>query len=344
MKSIVFFNNKGGVGKTTLSCNIASFLANHYEYKILFIDADPQCNATQLMCDDEVCDKLYSRDHASDKTTSTLLNVFTNIEAGDSSINKDVIPLAGNKNGFDVSIIASHPKFSIFEDKLSNSWNGCLSGDLGGARVTNWFRSLLGLYVQQFDFTIIDVGPSLGALNRSVLLAADYIFVPVGCDIFSLIGIENIAQWVTDWIKSYNLGLEHVNKKSPGRVSEFHLIEDASNTARLCGYSIQQYLTKVFKGGPRPVRAYEAIMQGIPGAIQENLGFLIPTLVDRSNLQLAHVPYLYSLVPLSQTSHRPIFKLRSSDGVAGAQNKQVESYYQLLNQLCNNLLKNIGAI
>jgi cellulose biosynthesis protein BcsQ len=58
MKSIVFFNNKGGVGKTTLSCNIASFLNDKMGKRTLLIDADPQCNATQSILSDEICEEI----------------------------------------------------------------------------------------------------------------------------------------------------------------------------------------------------------------------------------------------------------------------------------------------
>lgn len=59
MKSIAFFNNKGGVGKTTLLCNVAAFLAIEMKKKVLVVDADPQCNATQLMLGEEDVFELY---------------------------------------------------------------------------------------------------------------------------------------------------------------------------------------------------------------------------------------------------------------------------------------------
>ncbi len=59
MKSIAIFNNKGGVGKTTLLCNLAAFLATERRRKVLVVDADPQCNATQLTFDDEETEELY---------------------------------------------------------------------------------------------------------------------------------------------------------------------------------------------------------------------------------------------------------------------------------------------
>ena len=53
MKSIAIFNNKGGVGKTTLLCNLASHLCINKKNKVLVIDADPQCNTTTYVLDEE---------------------------------------------------------------------------------------------------------------------------------------------------------------------------------------------------------------------------------------------------------------------------------------------------
>ena len=53
MKSIAVFNNKGGVGKTTLLCNLAGYLSLQYQKKVLVIDADPQCNTTTYVLDDD---------------------------------------------------------------------------------------------------------------------------------------------------------------------------------------------------------------------------------------------------------------------------------------------------
>jgi cellulose biosynthesis protein BcsQ len=71
MKSIAVFTNKGGVGKTTLLCNLAAILAKHGK-KILVVDADPQTNATQYMFDDEVLEEVY------DKKVSTQFTLWQN--------------------------------------------------------------------------------------------------------------------------------------------------------------------------------------------------------------------------------------------------------------------------
>jgi cellulose biosynthesis protein BcsQ len=59
VKTLVFFNNKGGVGKTTLACNVVSYLNLRKNKRALLIDADPQCNATQAMLGDDVLQDVY---------------------------------------------------------------------------------------------------------------------------------------------------------------------------------------------------------------------------------------------------------------------------------------------
>lgn len=340
MKTIAFFNNKGGVGKTTLSCHIASFMSTNYQEKVLFIDADPQCNATQLICSDELCESIYDIDTT---TRTTLLDSFRLIEAGDSGIFTDIEPISKTGNSFEIDLIAGHPRLSIFEDRLSAAWNNHTNGELGGTRITNWLGALLAHFQNDYSIVIVDIGPSLGALNRSVILACDYIVTPLGCDIFSLIGIKNIATWISSWTDDYENGISRLNKKTATEViDKFPIIHNTAHKYHWAGYSIQQYVTKVFKEGRRPVKAYDAIMREIPETITKALKFLTPDNTDKSNLELAHVPYLYSLVPLSQSAHKPIFALKKADGLGGSQFNQTSEYSETMKNVCNKLFINIG--
>ena len=76
MKTIAVFNNKGGVGKTTLLCNIAACLKDKGK-RVLLIDADPHCNATIYLFSQERIEEMYS-----DKATKTIYSLVTPIKKG----------------------------------------------------------------------------------------------------------------------------------------------------------------------------------------------------------------------------------------------------------------------
>src|SRR5665647_426193 len=104
MISIAMFNNKGGVGKTTLTSNIASFIADNFQKRVLVIDCDPQCNSTQLIMGEEFSTKLYWSQDVEEKVT-TISQILQPIEDGDSDISKDIIPIKSSTNRFNVDLI-----------------------------------------------------------------------------------------------------------------------------------------------------------------------------------------------------------------------------------------------
>lgn len=168
---------------------------------VLLIDADPQCNATQAILEDDVCEDIY----VSPTTTyKTLYSCLKPLELGEPSIDDDVIPILASTNRFLTDIIPGHPKMSIIEDRLSDAWSDLQGRDIRGYRITNWCAGLLAAIESRYDLVVFDVGPSLGALNRSVILASDYIVTPFGCYIFSLLGIENISSWIKNWKNQYD--------------------------------------------------------------------------------------------------------------------------------------------
>jgi cellulose biosynthesis protein BcsQ len=91
MISIAMFNNKGGVGKTTLTCNLAAFFATSMRQRVLVVDCDPQCNSTQLIMGQEFTTQLYWENIQ--ESIITIKNILQPIEDGDSTINKDITPV-----------------------------------------------------------------------------------------------------------------------------------------------------------------------------------------------------------------------------------------------------------
>ena len=115
---------------------------------------------------------------------------------------------------FGISVLPGHPHVALLEDRLSTNWTQFMGGGcLGEPRVSNWNTQLLSQIKPEYDLIIYDVGPSLGALNRSILIGVDYFMAPMGCDIFSLIGIENIANWIDQWRHYYDQAYAQVTSR-----------------------------------------------------------------------------------------------------------------------------------
>lgn len=338
MKSIAFFNNKGGVGKTTLACNLVSYLNMHKGKRVLLVDADPQCNATQAILDDGRCEAIYLSNTDSTKTLYYYLQPF---EQGDAEIALPAEPLLGTSNRFKTDLIPGHPRMSIVEDQLSDAWSDLQGRQIRGYRITNWCHQLLETVKDRYDIVVFDVGPSLGALNRSVILACDFILTPFGCDIFSLLGMRNISQWITAWDLQYMRSIADGIADNPAAFKTFKIVTNTGTKHRFLGYSVQQYVTRQFKTGPRPVKSYDEIMQQIPRTVREAMAPFTPTSIEEEGLELGHIPYLYSLVPMAQAAKSPIHSLVNADGVIGSQYAQVKSFSTLMSGISDKLLHNL---
>jgi len=342
VKTICFFNNKGGVGKTTLTCNIAAHFAQSLKKRVLVIDGDPQCNATQLiMGDDKVVD-FYWPTKSGQSGVETIRDVVGPIHDGDASIKPGVKPMTGASNRFGVDLLPGHPRFAVIDDKLSQAWHDAIGGDVGGIRKTNWCYSLCQSYSSTYDFAFVDIGPSLGSINRSVLLASDYFVTPLGADVFSLIGVRNISDWLTNWIELYVTGLTISENRTPGRLQTFTIRRDVPIRYGYAGYTLQQYITKSKGGVRRPTEAFERILKEVPNQIESSLGGFFPKHVGMQEAKLGDVPIMYSLIPLAQSVNAPIISLSWADGLVGTQFKQAKDYAEILNALSKTLARNIS--
>jgi cellulose biosynthesis protein BcsQ len=340
MVSVCFFNNKGGVGKTTLTCNIAAHFALKYKKKVLVVDCDPQCNATQLILDEGITAKLYRPKETHGKT-GTILDVLRPLQVGEADIDSSAKPMKASTNRFGVDILPGHPRLSILEDILSQSWGEASSGKIGGIRRSNWCASLASYHNSDYDLAFFDIGPSLGSLNRSVLLGVQHFVSPVGADLFSIFGIRNIADWLTQWLKDYAVGLGLAESSSPGLLSQFSIDLDPAIKRGFAGYTVQQYITKSKGGVRRATVAYERLLGGIPDEINKALDPFFSRNIDSDNIHLGDVPHMYSLVPLAQSANVPIRQLTSADGLAGSQFKQAEKYANNIDLIAQSLAKNL---
>lgn len=332
MKSIVFFNNKGGVGKTTLLCNLGAYLAIHERKKVLVVDADPQCNSTTYMLDDEDVDNLYvkARPH-------TIESFMTTVRRGHGYISDKIKPEKSKK--FKCDVIPGDPRLALSEDLLATDWKDATGGDPRGLQTTLTFKHLTLLY-QEYDYILFDVGPSLGAINRAILLASDYFVIPMSVDVFSLMALDNINLSLTKWREGLQSGLSSYEKEE----GKPYLLDGKKVNCNLkfAGYVMQQYKAKTVNKIKIHVKAYENISKQIPQKIKLSISSVFLPKNKKIIELLGEVENLHSLIPMSQTSNSPVFSLKAIDGVVGAHFSKVSYSNDIYAHISRNLLTNIG--
>ncbi|QRM55738.1 AAA family ATPase [Sinorhizobium sp. BG8] len=330
MKSIAFFNNKGGVGKTTLLCNVAAYLGNNLNKKVLVIDADPQCNATQLMLSDEEILNIYE-----DRNSYTIHNIIHPLSLG-KGYNEQLKPIS--VPSYAVDLICGDPRLSLKEDLLSKDWQDSISGSIRGLRTSFLFQDVLER-CGDYDYVLFDVGPSLGSINRAVLLASDYFISPMSIDIFSLRAIENISIAINEWRKRLEIGISQVDKEELDE-----LPKKLNFNLQFLGYVAQQYTQKTVDGESRVVHSYERIMKQIPKVVSKNFVEKLSAKKTDIEYRLGTIPNLHSLVPMSQTARKPIFLLKSKDGVRGAHFSKVEDAKNLFDGIASKIEANARVL
>lgn len=333
-ETLAFFNNKGGVGKTTVACNYAHYAAKNNGWKVLLVDADPQANATQLLLEEELWNKIYSE--ISSSATKTILKVFENIKIGDAGIDPEVIIHKSER--FNIDVIAGHPSLSSFEDRLSRGWSDIHGEDaISGLRKSNWLHFLRESdRVRDYDLVIVDAGPSLGAINRSMLLGSTKFITPVTSDLFSLYALENINEWINGkdededdegWADIY---LRAVKPK----YYKYNIQDSVPIQDGYIGYTVQEYQIRSSNGAP--IKAYEKYKDKIDDKARKLAGH-----GNSKSLDLGIIPQMFSMIARGQSAHAPISELSSKDGIIGAQYNQRDKYVEQLNVTFERISKKV---
>jgi chromosome partitioning protein len=201
MKTIAFFNNKGGVGKTTLVYHFSYMLAE-LGYRCLAVDLDPQANLTSMFLKDERLTEVYENENE----RPTILDAVKPLDRGIGDIKNATIHSISDKIG----LLAGDLELSMFEDKLSENWGKCNDGDEAAFRIISSFYRVIDEAGRRMnaDYCVIDIGPNFGAINRATLIAADFVVVPMAADLFSLQGLKNLGsrldKWRREWDKRKN--------------------------------------------------------------------------------------------------------------------------------------------
>jgi cellulose biosynthesis protein BcsQ len=195
---LALFNHKGGVGKTTLTVNLA-FALRDLGHTVLLIDSDPQCNLTSYLVAADVVDKwLDASETSGGKTIWSALRPV--VEAGKAV--KDIVPF---ERATRVFLVPGDIRLSQYELDLQQAWLDCLQRKIRGFVETTALSKLVDSCTASInaDFVLYDVGPNIGPLNRAILLDCDFFIVPGACDYFSTRALKtlghSVASWIRDW-------------------------------------------------------------------------------------------------------------------------------------------------
>ena len=317
--SIAVFNNKGGVGKTSLVYHLAWMYAK-LGYNVLVADLDPQANLTAMFLSDDELESLWE---ASDATIHAAMQPLL-AGTGDATMPELVEPTVG------LSLVAGDMRLSNAEDELSSQWPACLDGKERAFRVLSaiWRALRLAANHVQADLVLLDVGPNLGALNRAALVAADYVVVPVAPDLYSLQGLRNLGptlrRWRSEWAER--------RKRNP--VEDLPMPRGAMKPI---GYVVLPHTVRF----DQPFKAYGRWTAQIPNAYRQHVlhkDIASKTLSATDDKHcLSTLKNFRSLMPLAQEARKPMFALKLADGALGGHTRAVSDCHRDFRDLARKI-------
>ncbi len=323
---ITFFNNKGGVGKTSLVYHLAWMLAE-LGHRVVAADLDPQANLTAAFLDEDQIERLWSGNGT--RTVWSAIEPFVDGEGVIEPVEPAITP---DEN---LLLVPGDLSLSRFEDDLSTQWRECLDGTrLRPFLVMSAFWTVLRAAAEAHgaDTVLVDVGPSLGAINRAALVASDHVVVPMAPDLFSLQGLRNLGPTLRGWREGWRKRLD----QRPADDREL-----PSGAMKPLGYVLLAHGVRL----DRPVKAYQRWMDLIP----EQFHSLV---LDRTDAQpfpeddrycLARLKHYHSLMPLAQEARKPIFALKPADGAFGGHAQAAQRAYGDFLALTTRLLEATAA-
>ncbi|MGP3756164.1 ParA family protein [Streptomyces sp. IBSNAI001] len=340
MTSIALFNNKGGVGKTTLAYHLAHMI-RRLGLSVLAVDLDPQANLTSMCLEETEIEELWENpseliDQGAAaqglpgtgrvRSGQTIADAVRPILEGTG----DIAEIAPAQLQQGLWLLPGSLDLSRFEDKLSNEWSRAYAGDIAAIRTSTAFHRIIEQAARsvEADVVLIDVGPNLGAINRAALISADTVLMPLAADLFSLKGLSNLGPTLREWRRDWqSLVLPRV---PPG-------ISAPKAAMRPLGYVIMQPEMRL----DRPVKAYGRWLDRIPWVYSSKvLDEPTPSAIDDQH-RIATLRNYRSLMPLAHDARKPMFDLRPADGALGSTQQYVKTCYKEFRALAEAVLRRI---
>jgi cellulose biosynthesis protein BcsQ len=309
VKKIALFNHKGGVSTTT-AFNLGWMLASK-GYRVILVDTDPQCNLTGMALgeateeDEDRIEKIYN---TGSNIKTGLAPAFESQPRAIEAV--DCIPIGEQEGLF---LLPGHVGFAEYEVTLGIAQE--LSGSIQSLKnLPGAITDLLNKTATKFnaDYILIDMTPSLGAINQNLLMTSDFFIVPTIADFFSLMAIDSLSKVLPKWynwakkasslsiLKEANYPFPDVSLKFLGIIVYDEHIFSGKETA-----AFEKWINKIQK---------DVSTKLVPTLHQNNM--MLPNLVYTEqgmnhSYCLTKIANFNSLIALSQEHRTPIYDLTS---------------------------------
>jgi chromosome partitioning protein len=324
---LTFFNNKGGVGKTSLVYHLAYMFAEMRK-RVIAVDLDPQANLTAAFLTEDELEDLWENN----EPAATIYRAISPL-----TIVGDILEPDLKRIKQDLYLIPGDVALSGFEEEMAGVWPASMS-DVNlyrPFRILTSFWQVMQKAAQKVeaDLILVDVGPHLGAINRSVLIATDHVIIPLGADLFSIVGLKNLGPVLRNWRNLWKKRLD--NWKDPN-------FELPKGTMQPAGYICQQHSVRL----SRPVKAYDKWINRIPDVYREYvLSEPAQGLTPATDpLCLATIKHYRSLVPMAHEARKPVFYLTPADGAIGNHASAVKDAYDDFKKLTMKIAAATGIL
>lgn len=281
MKKIAIFNHKGGVSKTTTAFHLGWALSNAGK-KVLLVDADSQCNLTLYSLGFVNYENFY--ESGNDNNINGALRPAYKSEP---NLIKAVECIEIRKN---LLLLPGHIDFSENEVQLGVSMQ--LGGTFGTMRnLPGAFDFLMSKLAEKYgiDIIIIDMNPSLSAINQDILFSSDFFLIPTSPDYFSIMSIKSLSKVLPNW--------ERWAKTARTFFSDSSYPFKQSRTMFL-GYTVNDF--NLSAHGGRPSNTFKKIIEQISNEITNTL---IPALKS-NNMLLDESRYKSAYIQMKNESHK----------------------------------------
>jgi len=321
MKILTLYNHKGGVSKTTSTFNLASYFADTGK-KVLMVDADPQCNLTEIA----LAPKIAELDAKALHSTTAMIQELPGTSVLD-ALNQRI---KGDAAFIDISKVKTHKVRDGLYLLRGSVDLSSIEDDLAEAHVqrssmrTNLMRTYVAIgdflvrlgEKEAFDYIFIDVGPSSGAPTRSFFLVCDGFFLPAAPDRFNVQAIGTLSRIIDRWM------MEHAQVKKQYQDLNLPI---RPGTPAFLGAIVQAF--KIYAGKAKP--GYKLWMTRLP---KEITGALRPVMRKHGPAKLylpssvkpiaVEIPDFNQLAPLMQEVGKAVFNIVRTDTALIAESGQ----------------------